>query len=74
MIMQKLICLENYLWFKAMNLFSKEDGAVDIVAIVVMIGIAVLVAVLFRKQLEELIKSLFDIIKGSAETAVSGTT
>lgn len=53
--------------------FRKEErGAVDIVAIVVMIGIAVLLAVLFRKQIASLLRSLFSTIEGNATGAVSG--
>lgn len=50
----------------------EERGAVDIVAIVVMIGIAVLLAVVFRKQIEGLLKSLFGSIEESALEAVEG--
>lgn len=52
--------------------FAKEEkGAVDIVAIVVMIGIAVLLAVLFRTQITQLLNTLFETISGNAEQAVS---
>lgn len=52
--------------------FAKEEkGAVDIVAIVIMIGIAVLLAILFRTQIENLLNTLFDTITQSATDAVS---
>lgn len=57
---------------KFCELFTKEDGAVDIVAIVVMIGIAVLVAVVFRKQISTLIEGLFSTITQTADNAVLG--
>ena len=54
--------------------FRKEErGAVDIVAIVVMIGIAVILAVLFRKQIAALLRSLFGTITENATNAVSGS-
>lgn len=50
---------------------KEEKGAVDIVAIVVMIGIAVLLAVLFKDAITELLETLFGTITGNATTAVS---
>ncbi len=51
--------------------FEKEEkGAVDIVAIVVMIGIAVLLAVLFRTQITNLLNNLFSTITSNATSAV----
>lgn len=41
------------------NFLTNEDGAVDIVAIVVLCGIVVAVAILFRDQIGELIKNIF---------------
>ena len=55
----------------ANKLFKDERGAVDIVAIVVMIAIAVLLAVLFRKRIKELLDSLFETISSKASEATS---
>ena len=55
-------------WYQ--NLKQEEKGAVDIVAIVVMIGIAVLLAVVFRKQVTNLLNSLFESITETATDAV----
>lgn len=52
------------------NFMENEDGAVDIVAIVVLIGIAVLVAIVFRKQITNLIETLFTKIEGTATGAI----
>ena len=49
----------------------EEDGAVDIVAIVILIGIAVLLAVTFRDQINSLIRSLLGTIKENAPEAIS---
>ncbi len=50
---------------------EKEKGAVDIVAIVVLMGIVVLVAIIFRKQLSNLINNLFSTIGGTASSAIT---
>lgn len=49
----------------------EEDGAVDIVAVVVLIGIAVVLAVLFRQQIEGLLNTLLGTISQKATTAVN---
>ena len=49
----------------------EEDGAVDIVAVVVLIGIAVVLAVLFRQQIEGLLNTLLGTISEKATTAVN---
>lgn len=51
--------------------FLKEErGAVDIVAIVVMIGIAVALAVVFRESIGKLLTDLFKSIGDSASSAI----
>lgn len=44
------------------NFLTNEDGAVDIVAIVVLCGIVVAVAILFRDKIGALINKMFDKI------------
>lgn len=58
---------------KIKEFFTDETGAVDIVAIVVLIGIAVLLALTFQKEIEGLLKTLFQTISGNANNAVNGT-
>lgn len=50
---------------------KKENGDVNVVSIVVLIGIAVLLAILFRGAIEDLLKSLFETIEKNATSAVS---
>jgi septation ring formation regulator EzrA len=50
---------------------TREDGEVNIVAIVVLIGIALVLAILFRKQIQELLEKLFKSINANADKAVS---
>lgn len=54
------------------KLFSDEKGEVNIVAIVVLIGIAVLLAVIFKDKVTELLNSLFATIGGKANDVVGG--
>ena len=49
----------------------EEHGAVDIVAIVVMIGIAVAMAVLFKNQISGLLGNLFGSISGGIDEATA---
>lgn len=66
----------NHLYFmitlNVKNFFTDEDGAVDIVAVVVLIGIAVLLAVIFKDQVTGLINNLFGTISDKATSAVGG--
>lgn len=57
---------------KLHNFFTKEDGEVNIVAIVVLIGIAVLLALVFKENIEKLLTSLFGTIQQNATKAVNG--
>lgn len=72
--MDKLISMyiAAELWAKdQMNkFFRKEDGAVDIIAIVVLIAIAVVLAIVFRERIKELLDSIFDSASTNAESAV----
>lgn len=67
--------LLNRLYFMiccSVNSFlHEEDGAVDIVAVVVLIGIAVVLAVLFRQQIQSLLETLFETINQNATSAVN---
>ena len=68
----------GYLFYggKARLAFSKfmcdEEGDVNIVSIVVLIGIAVLLAVFFKGQIMDLLTNLFGTITEKANSAVSG--
>lgn len=53
------------------NFLTNEDGAVDIVAIVVLIGVVVAVAIIFRDQLAKLVGNLFNKINENAEQKVT---
>lgn len=53
------------------NFFKKEDGEVNIIAIVVLIGIAILLALIFKDRIASLINSMFDTIDTNAQNAVN---
>ena len=63
------------LWFQAkarvQAFLTDEKGDVNIVYMVVLIGIAVLLAIVFREAISNLIKSLLNTISGNATNAVN---
>lgn len=56
--------------FKFKEFAEKENGDVNIVSIVVLIGIAVLLAIIFRKAVANLINGLFNTIGKNANNAI----
>ena len=64
-------------YFAAQNKFQefvrKENGDVNIVSIVVLIGIAVLLAILFRKAITNLLNNMFNKINNSTNEALGPT-
>lgn len=53
------------------DFLEEERGAVDIVAIVVLIGIAVAIALIFRNQITNLITGLFGQIESNANEVIA---
>ena len=64
----------NVLWMslklKAKSFLQKEKGDVNVVAIVVLIGVAVLLAIIFKDAISGLITELIESIKGKAHGAI----
>ena len=56
---------------KIRQFFSKENGEVNIVAIVVLIGIAMLLAILFKDSITKLINDMFKTITDNANNAIT---
>lgn len=56
---------------KLVKLFKNESGEVNIVAIVVLIGIAVLLALVFKNALSDLFETLWGAITGNATKGAS---
>ena len=71
-MIQSLIMLGSMAKFKLRDLFSDEKGEVNIVAIDVLIRIAVLLALIFKEQIENLLETLFQTITQNANEAVGG--
>lgn len=69
MLMLQLWMLQAQM--KLREFFAKEDGDVNVVSIVVLIGIAVLLAILFRGAIEDLLDTLFNTIEQNATGAIS---
>lgn len=69
MLMLQLWLLQAQM--KLREFCTKEDGDVNVVSIVVLIGIAVLLAIMFRGAIEELLESLFGTIETNATNAIS---
>ena len=67
------LCMMAYIkMMQAKQKFLEEErGDVDIVAIVVLIGIAVLLAVVFKNQVANLINKLFENIMRNAKNVTS---
>ncbi len=59
-------------WIQAqLNKFlHDEKGEVNIVAVVILIGIAVVLAIIFKDAISNLIKSLLNQIQGNANNAI----
>lgn len=72
MTIQNFKVLGNLAKYRLRNLFSDEKGEVNIVATVVLIGIAVLLALIFKDQIVALLDTLFETISKSATEAVGG--
>lgn len=50
---------------------KKENGDVNVVSIVVLIGVAVLLAIIFKGAISNLLNSLLNTIEGNATNAIS---
>lgn len=72
MMLQNMMLLGSMAKYKLKKLFTDEKGEVNIVAIVVLIGIAVLLALVFKEQIQNLLESLFATITKNAQDAVGG--
>ena len=70
-MLNTMLMYANIARLKVKDFFKDESGAVDIVAIVVLMGIVVLVALVFKKQLTNLVTNLFATITGKATDAVT---
>ncbi len=66
-----MLATSTYLKARFSRFTNDERGEVNVVAIVVLIGVAVLLAILFKEQVTALITSLFNKINDTADGAIS---
>jgi len=71
MMLQKMMILGSIAKMKLRDLFTDEKGEVNIVAIVILIGIAVILALIFKDQIKALLETLFGTITTKATDAVN---
>ncbi len=64
--------LQMWVQAKLNQFLHDEKGEVNIVSIVVLIGIAVVLAIVFKDAISNLLKSLLNTIDGTAQNAVAG--
>ena len=62
--------LSMYAKMKFNEFCVKEDGDVNVVSIVVLIGIALILAIMFRGQIEKILGELFKTISSNADKAI----
>lgn len=67
---EKLIAMYVAAYNKIYCFIRKEKGAVDIVAIVILIAVAIGLAVIFRKQLTTLLNRWFESIGSAGDQAI----
>lgn len=67
MLLRLVVQVKMFAW----SLVYDEEGDVNIVSMVVLIGVAVLLAVLFRNQIQGLLETLFNTITQNATDAVN---
>lgn len=70
--MDTLMTLAMLAKAKVSNFFKDEEGDVNIVTIVVLIGVAVLLALLFKGAIGNLLNSMFGTINNNAQNAIGG--
>ena len=68
--MNNLMMFKLWMQAKFDELFRDERGEVNIVAIVILIGIAVILALVFKDAISNLITTLVNHIQGNAENAL----
>ena len=70
-----MLMMANAIYFNlkatVQKFFQKENGDVNVVAIVVLIGVAVVLALIFKDEISKLLRNLIKTISGKAQEAVS---
>ena len=66
-----LMNMATWAKIKTNEFLYEEDGDVNIVSMVVLVGIAVLLAVFFKDEIKGLLETLMGTIRGNATEAIS---
>lgn len=69
-MLQNLFVLKAWAKNKLDRIIRDERGEVNIVAIVILIGIAVILAIIFKGAISNLINTLLNQIEGNANNAL----
>lgn len=70
-MLKKLMLKKAWLGNKVSNFMSDERGDVNVVSIVVLIGIAIILAVVFKDGIKKILNSLISAIGKNANKAIS---
>lgn len=71
MLLQRIELFSRVIAQRFNKLFRDEKGEVNVVAIVVLIGIAIALAIIFRTAISDLLTRLINAISGKADKAIA---
>lgn len=70
-MLKKLMLTKAWLGNKVSNFMSDERGDVNVVSIVVLIGIAIILAVVFKDGIKKILNNLIKAIGKNANSAIA---
>lgn len=70
-MLKKLMLTKAWLGNKVSNFMSDERGDVNVVSIVVLIGIAIILAVVFKNGIKKILNNLIKAIGTNANSAIA---
>ncbi len=73
-MLKKMMLKKAWLSNKVANFVASERGDVNVVSIVVLIGIAIILAFAFRKGISAILETLINTIRGNATKTISMAT
>lgn len=71
---EKMIAMYVAVQTAVYNFKHKEKGAVDIVAVVILIAVAIGLGILFRKQISSMLEGWLNNIRGQGDNAITQST
>lgn len=70
-MLKKMMLTKAWLGNKVSNFMSDERGDVNVVSIVVLIGIAIVLAIVFKGSITKILKNLLKAISTKASSAIA---